>query len=155
MDNQTNQPIQTFAPGEKTKKCKFCQSEIPKKAKVCPVCKRKLKTIGCLPVIAVFILIIAGVAIYFAQINGIQKQVSGVSDNSEYITYEEYMAIENGMTYDEVKEIIGSAGTETARSGSGNYEAVIITWYGERLGSNANVTFMGGKVSGKAQIGLQ
>ena len=26
-----------------TKVCKFCQSEIPKKAKVCPNCKRTLK----------------------------------------------------------------------------------------------------------------
>lgn len=26
---------------EETKKCKHCQSDIPKKAKVCPVCKRK------------------------------------------------------------------------------------------------------------------
>ena len=28
---------------EATKKCKYCQSDIPKKAKVCPVCKQKLK----------------------------------------------------------------------------------------------------------------
>ena len=27
--------------GEETKKCKYCQSDIPKKAKVCPVCKKK------------------------------------------------------------------------------------------------------------------
>lgn len=26
---------------EETKKCKYCQSDIPKKATVCPVCKRK------------------------------------------------------------------------------------------------------------------
>ena len=26
---------------EETKKCKHCQSDIPKKAKVCPVCKKK------------------------------------------------------------------------------------------------------------------
>ena len=31
-----------------TKKCKYCQSEIDKKAKVCPVCKRSLKGHGCL-----------------------------------------------------------------------------------------------------------
>lgn len=32
----------TTTQGE-TKKCKYCQSDIPKKAKVCPVCKRKVK----------------------------------------------------------------------------------------------------------------
>ena len=28
---------------EPTKKCKFCQSDIPVKAKICPVCKKKQK----------------------------------------------------------------------------------------------------------------
>ena len=32
----------TTTQGE-TKKCKYCQSDIPKKAKVCPVCKKKQK----------------------------------------------------------------------------------------------------------------
>ena len=34
--------------GEETKKCKYCQSDIPKKAKVCPVCKKKQGGHGCL-----------------------------------------------------------------------------------------------------------
>lgn len=45
---------------KETKICKHCQSEIPKKAKVCPVCRKK-QGIGCLPiiigVIVIFILI--------------------------------------------------------------------------------------------------
>ena len=43
-----------------TKICKHCQSEIPKKAKVCPVCRKK-QGVGCLPivigVIVIFILL--------------------------------------------------------------------------------------------------
>lgn len=49
---------------EVTKKCKHCQSDIPKKAKVCPVCKRKQGG-GCLTVVGgviIFILIIAAIA---------------------------------------------------------------------------------------------
>ena len=33
------QPVYQPPTGVKLKKCKYCQSDIPKKAKVCPVCK--------------------------------------------------------------------------------------------------------------------
>lgn len=46
------------------KKCKYCQSEIDKKAKVCPVCKRNLKGHGCLIPIAVFFLMLIATLIY-------------------------------------------------------------------------------------------
>lgn len=46
---------------KETKLCKYCQTEIPRKAKVCPNCKRKQGSIGCLGVVllvlGVFILI--------------------------------------------------------------------------------------------------
>ena len=45
---------------KETKLCKYCQTEIPKKAKVCPNCKRKQGGIGCLGVI----LIVLGVFIF-------------------------------------------------------------------------------------------
>lgn len=39
---QTNQQPVNQAPVQgSTKKCKHCQSDIPKKAKVCPVCRKK------------------------------------------------------------------------------------------------------------------
>lgn len=53
---------QTPQSQEPTKKCKHCQSDIPKKAKVCPVCKRKqggaLKAVIITVVVLVVILII-------------------------------------------------------------------------------------------------
>lgn len=45
-----------------TKTCKHCQSEIPKKAKVCPNCRKKQGGIGKWIVIAIVVLLIFGVA---------------------------------------------------------------------------------------------
>ncbi len=143
-----------------TKKCKFCQSDIPKKAKVCPNCKRNLKSHGCLMVLmALTIVFGGGSAIIMGTIgqnDAIQKSISGVSDKDEYITLEEYNSIETGMTYDEVKEIVGSAGTVSSQVEGNGINIVIVTWYGNgAAGSNANVTFTNNAVTGKAQVGLK
>lgn len=142
---------------EEMKKCKFCQAEIPNKAKVCPNCKRTLKSPGCLPVILIFLIIVVfGIVAAIGMNDSVQKSVSGVSDESEYITMEEYNKIKTGMTYEEVKEIIGSPGELSSTSSVGNYTVSIYTWYGNgTAGSNANVTFQNGYVSGKAQVGLK
>ena len=78
------------------------------------------------------------------------------TENSKYITLEEYNKIESGMTYDEVKEIIGSDGELLSTSSMNDYTISIYVWYGEgMIGANANVTFTNGKVTGKAQAGLK
>lgn len=141
-----------------TKQCKFCKSEIDPKAKVCPVCKRaQKKGHGCLISILVFIIIICGGIATAINLNdSVQQSVSGVKDDSEYITLEEYNQIDTGMTYEQVTEIIGSKGTVTSQSESNGYKIVLITWYGNGVaGSNANVTFTNDKVTGKAQFGLK
>lgn len=143
---------------EKTKKCKFCQSEIDAKARVCPVCKRPLKNgHGCLIGLLAFIIIACvGVAAAVNLNDNTQKAISGVEDPSEYITLDEYNKIDTGMTYDEVREIVGSDGTVSSQVEMNGYNVVIITWYGNGLaGSNANVTFTNDSVSAKAQVGLQ
>lgn len=140
-----------------TKKCKYCQMEIPKKAKVCPNCKRTLKSHGCLIPVLIFLIIICGsVAAFLNMDSSIQKSISGVSDSSEYITMEEYNQIETGMSYDEVRAIIGSDGELSGTSSVGGYTVSIYTWYGNGMaGSNANVTFSNGEVTAKAQVGLE
>ncbi|WP_205692733.1 DUF3862 domain-containing protein [Lacrimispora amygdalina] len=141
----------------KTKKCKFCQSEINSKAKVCPVCKRNLKSHGCLAGIFSFIIVIAGILVIGTVMNGgIQKEVSGVADKSEYITLDEYNQIDTGMTYEEVQKIVGSAGTISSQVESNGYKIIIVTWYGNgTAGSNANVTFTNDSATAKAQVGLK
>ncbi|RFZ80037.1 DUF3862 domain-containing protein [Lacrimispora amygdalina] len=87
---------------------------------------------------------------------GIQKEVSGVADKSEYITLDEYNQIDTGMTYEEVQKIVGSAGTISSQVESNGYKIIIVTWYGNgTAGSNANVTFTNDSATAKAQVGLK
>jgi len=64
------------------------------------------------------------------------------------ITLGSYDAIRNGMTYDQVKDIIGRDGKQ---QGGGALIQVFEWSEGFKL---ITVTFEGGKVSSKAQIGL-
>ena len=132
----------------RTKKCKYCQSEIDMKARVCPVCKRAVKTHGCLVSIVVVLFMLVGVLSFVAT-------VAQPADD-KYITLEEFSQIKAGMTYEEVQEIVGSAGTITADSSLAGIRTTIVTWYANpSVGSNANVTFQNNAVVSKAQVGLQ
>lgn len=72
------------------------------------------------------------------------------------ITLAEFQQIKNGMTYQEVVQIVGGEGTLQSEAGDGKYKVEIYSWDGDGgFGANANVTFQGGKVSAKSQIGLQ
>ena len=154
-----NTPL-AVTPNPNTKLCKFCRTAIDKKAKVCPTCLRPQKSHGCLiTVVAILIFICVAVIIIFGpmQMNkDLQRSVSGVSDDSQYITMSEYNQIKTGMTYEEVINIVGSPGEVSIQSESGGFNLTMITWYGNgTAGSNANVSFQNGKVMGKAQVGLR
>lgn len=76
--------------------------------------------------------------------------------NSPTISMDEFNAISTGMTYEEVVAIIGSEGEVLSEVDVSGYKTVVYMWKGNGiLGSNANVTIQGGKVIGKAQIGLK
>ena len=132
--------------------CKDCGAQISKSAKVCPHCGAKRKPSGW----RVFwgtILLFVGIFIFVGAIGG-----NGGSAKSEVqgITAEKFNAIETGMTYDDVVNIIGSEGELSSQVdiGGDEYKTEIYVWYGAVPGSNANVTFQGGKVVAKAQLGL-
>lgn len=69
--------------------------------------------------------------------------------NGERITYSKFLAIQNGMTYIEVAEIIGDLGTTVAES-----DNVRIEQWKSSDGGYASVTFVDGKVTSKSQAGL-
>lgn len=80
-------------------------------------------------------------------------------NNPPTISLEEFNAIRTGMTYQEVYDIIGSQGQVLSEVDLGmgdEYYTVVRQWDGEgSLGANANITFQGGKVTAKAQFGLE
>lgn len=75
------------------------------------------------------------------------------------ISLSEFNQIETGMTYEEVCNIVGGEGTLSSSVDLGlgdSFKTEIYQWTGDGIiGANANVTFQGGKVMSKAQIGLQ
>lgn len=75
--------------------------------------------------------------------------------NTSAITRAEYEAIQPGMTYDEVVEIIGGPGEEISSSSLGGFTTVMYSWRGSgSLGANANAMFQNGRLISKAQFGL-
>ncbi|WP_257149907.1 hypothetical protein [Bacillus cereus] len=64
----------------------------------------------------------------------------------------------NGMSYDEVKAIIGSDGevlSETGQAGD-QFHTIMYKWDGEKgFGANANFMFQESKLQNKSQFGLK
>lgn len=86
---------------------------------------------------------------------GADNTASG--QNQPTITLEEFNAIQEGMTYQEVTDIVGSSGELISETDIGvpEYYTQMRSWDGEgELGANANVIFQGGVVTSKSQFGL-
>jgi hypothetical protein len=78
----------------------------------------------------------------------------GEAKDSSDITMEKYNKIKNGMSYKEVKDIIGKEGTETMSSGNGKYKVTSYNWKGENF-AFISVVLMGDKVTSKVQANLE
>ena len=97
-----------------------------------------------------------------ATLSGCGDLSAGSSEGSgagakSYITKADYDQIQNGMTYDEVKAIIGSDGeqmSEVGTKGDALY-TVVYNWKGKDGISNAVLEFQGDKLSAKSQVGLK
>lgn len=105
-----------------------------------------------------------GSVIYATYINGKQTysmfgENTGSQNNPSTISLEEFEAIQTGMSYQEVFDLVGSRGELLSEVDMGlgdEYYTAIYAWEGEgTLGANANVTFQGGQVTAKAQSGLE
>lgn len=76
--------------------------------------------------------------------------------NGVEMTLVEFDEIQNGMTLAQVEKIVGGEGALMSTAGNGAFETALYTWEGSgTFGANANVTFQGGEVIGKAQFGLR
>ena len=89
-----------------------------------------------------------------------QSQVPSERTSTK-LTLEKYNRIQNGMSYAEVIEIIGSEGEVEAELGTRGdpFHTISYRYMGNQvnggIGANASFMFQGGKLEMKAQIGLR
>lgn len=78
--------------------------------------------------------------------------------NRPGLTKEKFERIQNGMTYEQVQEIIGTDGELMSEGGEKGTEFYTVMYMWKSVGSpgaNANFMFQGGKLNNKAQFGLK
>lgn len=83
------------------------------------------------------------------------EAINEVAKGGGPATLDKYNQIENGMTYDEVKEIMGEDGIESLAAENEATNIQIYQWAGETPGSNISVSFMDDAVVGVEQVGLE
>jgi hypothetical protein len=71
------------------------------------------------------------------------------------ITMDEFNQIQNGLPLEQVEKIIGGKGELRSSVGDGQYKKDVYTWEGNSFGGNATVSFQGGRVMAKSQLGLE
>jgi len=72
----------------------------------------------------------------------------------QIVTLSEYHQISDGMSYEQVKRIIGDPGKEMSRSDIAGYTTIMYSWSNSG-GSNMNAMFQNDKMVNKAQFGLR
>lgn len=141
----------------KTKICKYCKSEMDKKATHCPHCTKKQPPQPAAIFAIIFFVIVAIFILCIAMADdgtSMTEQLEGSVDEVT-ITMDEYNQIDYGMSVDEVVSIVGGEGTIQSESELEGIKTVIYVWYGVKPGSDALITFSNGEVFAKAQVNLE
>lgn len=81
----------------------------------------------------------------------INKAQAGLGSSDIEISLEQFNQLQNGMTTEEVFNLLGGEGDVLSSSG----DAVIYSYNGTSIGGNASLTFQGGKLINKSQFGLK
>lgn len=84
-----------------------------------------------------------------------KSKLASISDAGNKITLEQYNKIKEGMTYQQVVNIVGSEGSLTANSSAGGISIEMYTWVGDGSYAVAEIGFQNGKVISMTQIGLE
>ena len=103
-------------------------------------------------VVIIMIFVIKGIATSGGSPTSKPTAGQSSTEGKKY-TYEKFLKVSMGMTYDQVKAILGD-GTEESSTGDGADKTVSYTWKNDD-GGNISVMIQGTKVTNKAQAGLQ
>lgn len=129
---------------EKTKKCKYCKTEIPANASICPNCKRTLTTTNNLILLFAFIVIVIGVYVVLKNAsNSYEPQNvtvsydNSISSNYINVTEEQGIKIDNTLRecgirsvdtfeHDELLDNAHSKGETGYRISNGDADNIIL-----------------------------
>jgi len=161
---------------EPLRKCKECGHHISSRAESCPGCGAVLKPkpgpLNYILTASIVALIgIGGLVFRLGIIESVTNQaapsskpVAGLkmpSIGRQIVTYDEYVQIQDGMSYKQVVAIIGSEGEEISRSRMDgipgvmkSIETLMYQWVNGN-GSNMNAMFQNDRLIQKAQFGLR
>lgn len=145
-------------------KCPDCGHEMPAGGEICLTCgaapaQKKTGLLGyVLP--GVLILVIFGVVASMFSAGPGSSGTGFISVSEPVVTYNEYLSIENGMSYQQVVSIIGEPGREISRNKTDgvpgvmeDIETVMYEWANSD-GSNMNAMFQNDRLIQKAQFWL-
>lgn len=103
-----------------TKKCKHCQTEIPKKAKVCPNCKRKQG--GILKIVLIVILIMGIIGSFIPDEEKTEKTIATTNQTTEKTTEIKEENIEYiSCNVDEMMDLLSSNALKAEKEYSNKY----------------------------------
>jgi hypothetical protein len=147
--------------------CEDCGKEISKKATACPGCgspvnkKLEVRLSGILGAAFFVALIVYSFNFSIFTRKSPSLTLTLPSINQQIVTFTKYQKIENGMSYHQVVEIIGTQGQESSRNHMDGVpgvvnaiETVMYQWINPN-GSNMNAIFQNDKLMQKAQFGLE
>ncbi|MDO4400430.1 MAG: DUF3862 domain-containing protein [Coriobacteriia bacterium] len=86
----------------------------------------------------------------------VNKSQAGVGGSSTaQVTMETFNQVENGMSYDQVVEVLGGEGELVSETELAGIKMSIYSWDGNSTFSSCQITFQDGAVSSKSQYGLK
>lgn len=116
--------------------------------------KKSIGCTGCLIAVFLFIVILFAIGTCSTKNTVPTYTAQPKSDVApQTLTIDKFYRIRDGMSYYQVKKLLGFDGTLTSSAGSDDYRIETFVFQGEGI-SNIAVTFTNNKVSAKAQIGL-
>ena len=153
------------------RKCPHCAEWVKVEARVCKHCQRGIPVLDGVPAqpsssllasagriigaVVVIIVVIVGALVFLASSGSGTSTLGGGGffGPAPVVTAAEFSQIRDGMTYQQVRDVIGAAGEQISRSRMVGITTVMYQWTNAD-GSNMNAMFQDDALVQKAQLGL-